>query len=200
MKLLIPYRLDINNGYELRYAIRSMVKYFTPLSGVVLIGDKPNWYIGEHIPYPTEPPKERNIYNKLMQVQGIVLYSNDDFFSLQPFDETLPNYYKGLCSDYKTHDKNYKDLYRACPAGWLDFDCHCPMIIDTTKFKWLSADMPIKSVYGNMNKLPGTKFVDLKIRGEWPDLKGRDFFSTHDTADLSRLSELYPEPSRHEAD
>lgn len=177
-----------------------MVKHFKPLSGVVLIGDKPDWYCGEHIPAADiEGRKEYSIYNKLMQVKGTVLYSNDDMYALKDFSTDLPNYYKGLCSEHRTHDKKYKDLYNACPAGWLDFDCHCPMIIDTTKFKWLAADMPIKSVYGNTNNLPATKFTDMKIRGDWPDLTGRDFFSTHDTADLSKLAEMYPIPSQYES-
>lgn len=176
-----------------------MVKHFKPLSGVVIVGDKPTWFTGTHIPYQTDPPKERNIYNKLKQVTGTVLYSNDDFFALQDFDEKLPNHYKGLCSEHKTHDKKYKELYNACPAGWLDFDCHCPMIIDTTKFNWLAADMPIKSVYGNTNKLTGTKYVDMKVRDGNYDLQGRDFFSTHNTADLQILNELWPDATEFES-
>ena len=66
MKLLIPYRRCPNNGLELRYAIRSMVRHFKPLSGVVLIGDKPNWYCGEHIPATDTGAKEWNIVNKIL--------------------------------------------------------------------------------------------------------------------------------------
>lgn len=201
MKLVIPYRLDPNNGYELRYAIRSMVKHFKPLSGVVLVGDCPKWFTGEHILCADiEGRKEYSIYNKLKQVKGIVLYGNDDFFALQDFSTDLPNYYKGLCSEYRGYDKKYKDLYNACPAGWLDFDCHCPMIIDTDKFNWLAADMPIKSIYGNTNNLPGIRITDVKFTDKITDLTGLPFFSTKETCDLSILSELYPDKSKYEND
>lgn len=209
MILTIPYRSTEDNGRELRFAIRSMVMHFKDLTGVCLIGNKPTWYTGQHIPYPdTDGRKEHSIYSKLMQAQGTVLYSNDDFFALQPFNHTLPNYYRGLCKEQRPVDKRYKDLYQACPGDWLDFDVHTPMIIDTTRFQWLAADMPIKSVYGNMNNLTGTLLNDQKFkfdagRSEIKNIiKGRPFFSTHDPhindAMIRILNELYPDASDYE--
>jgi hypothetical protein len=183
MRLIIPYTLDTLNGLELRYAIRSMVKHFKPLSGVVVVGDKPDWYIGEYIAYPTQGAKEKNIYEKLMQVQGTVLYSNDDYFALQDFDETLPNYYNGNCQR-RPGDRVYRELYSNCPSEWLNFDVHCPMIIDTTKYPEWVIDRPIKTFYGNWNKLEGSETTDCKIRGDadygevMERIKGREFFST----------------------
>src|SRR5574339_852409 len=132
MTALIPYKHDPHNGLELRYAIRSLVKHFKPLTDITVIGDLPGWYLGKHIFHPDTPKrKEYSIYSKLMQVQDKVLYTNDDFFALKDFDESLPNYYSGTCGSKRPIDRTYRELYRNAPSEWLNFDIHCPMIIDT---------------------------------------------------------------------
>lgn len=207
MKVVIPYKQQ-GEGVELRYAIRSMYLYFKDITGVVVVGDKPDWYTGEHIPFPDEfGRKEYSIYKKLMQVHGTVLYSNDDFFALKHFDSSLPNYYTGKVKNYGGKDRRYLDLYRACLPNWLNFDGHWPMIIDTTKFEWI-VDRPIKTYYGNQNNLPGTELFDLKITGKYlyseykNKIKGRPFFSTKDNEDCPNMlrlwNELYPEKSHCE--
>lgn len=211
MLLVIPYQNDRKNGLELRYALRSMVKHFTALSGIVLVGDRPSWYCGEHIPREDATPKrkEYNIYEKLMQVSGTVLYSNDDYYARADFDEGLPNYYEGTCGQKHPVDKVYRELYDNCPAEWLNFDIHTPMIIDTTRFTDWPIDRPIKSAYANTLKLPATFLVDCKIRGTVTyreaveRIKDRPFFSTHGNAErggLPRLlNELYPVKSKYES-
>lgn len=207
MRLVIPYKTQ-GEGVELRYAIRSMFLYFKDITGCIIVGDKPDWYTGEHIQFPDEfGRKEFSIYQKLMQVQDTVLYSNDDFFALKPFGADLPYYYTGKVRDYAGKDKRYRDLYRACLPTWLNFDGHTPMIIDTKKFEWI-VDRPIKTYYANQNNLPGTPLIDLKITGkylysEYKNLiKGRPFFSTKDNEDCPNMvklwNELYPTPSPFE--
>lgn len=207
MNLVIPYKQQ-GEGVELRYAIRSIAKYFKDLTGCIVVGDKPEWYTGEHIPFGDEfGRKEFSIYQKLIQVQGTVLYSNDDFFALKPFDSSLPFYYSGKVKSYSGTDKRYRDLYRACLPNWLNFDVHAPMIIDTTKFEWI-CDRPIKTYYANQNGLPGTEIFDLKITGKYlysqyrNMIKGRPFFSTKDNEDCPNMlrlwNELYPEKSPYE--
>lgn len=209
MNCVIPYRYEKDHGAELRYAIRSLVKHFKPLEEIILVGDSPDWFNGMVIPFnDIDGRKEFSIYSKLMQVKGNVLYSNDDYFLLQDFDESFPNYYENTCGNNRNVDKTYRTLYRACPADWIDFDIHCPMIIDTTKFYW-DIDRPIKTYYANQNKLPGTRYADCKIRGPqtYEDLKhrikDRPFFSSHGNVKLSGfpklLQELYPLPSKYES-
>lgn len=209
MNCVIPYRYDKDHGEELRYAIRSLEKHFKPLNEVILVGDSPDWFNGTVIPFvDIEGRKEFSIYSKLMQVTGKVLYSNDDYFLLQDFDESFPNYYECTCGERRPVDKTYKRLYQACPAEWKDFDIHCPMIIDTTMFQEWEIDRPIKSYYANKNNLPGTRYADCKLRGEYQYeslkyiIKDRPFFSTHGNIKLGGLprlmQELYPLPSKYE--
>ncbi len=216
MRLVIPYRLS-GEGIELRYAIRSMQKYFTPLSGVLLIGDKPEWYTGNHIACADiKGQKERSMQNKILQCPDeVFLYSNDDYFALQPFDQFMPNYYDTTCNDTASRHPihSYRDMYNNCPGNWLNFDIHTPMVMERQRFKMslqvMDGQKPIKTVYGNYGqKLKGEYICDLKITGyhsetEIKDLiKNRLFFSTHDSAInasmISTLNYLYPDASDYE--
>ena len=205
MKLIIPYRLDPNNGFELRYAIRSMVKHFKPLSGVVLIGDKPDWYQGEHTPATDTGAKEWNIVNKiLLSPYEDFLYSNDDFFATQDFSTDLPNYYSTELRAARVHGKyinrvlNVMDIY---PDG-LFYDIHTPMVINLTKYREAN-NLPqtkeylCKSLYGNFIgggvQLPDNKIRNGKLIPPGP------FFSTNDrTCKMINLNELYPDASEYE--
>lgn len=210
MRIFIPYKTTPDDGLECKYTIRSMVKHFKDMTGCLIVGDKPSWYKGDHIYYTDIPNrKEYSIYRKLILIKETVLHLNDDFFALQDFGTDLPNYYSGTCRDklMVTTDKVYKELYLNCLPEWLNFDIHVPMVIDTRRFDW-DIDRPLKTYYGNQNKLTGTRLTDCKIRGDlnYSEVKdrieGRPFFSTHDNADkagmLSVLYELYPLKSEYE--
>lgn len=186
-----------------------MVKHFRSLTSVVVIGDKPKWYKGEYIrASDIKGRKEFSIYLKLMRVQGTVLYSNDDFFALQDFDHTLPNYYSGLCRDRKPLVDPYRTLYRNTPGEWRNFDIHVPMVIDTNHFEW-NIDRPIKTYYAGQNKLPGEVMEDCKISGKVTyeevieRIKDRQFFSTHNNTGsgglYQLLNELYPDATEFES-
>lgn len=222
MRLVIPYQYT-ENSEELRYAIRSMVKHFKPLTGVLLIGDKPEWFCGDHIPladvmYPDQPGriwKERSMQLKVLACPDeAILYSNDDFFALQDFDIT-PYYYNVTCREMAERQTimSYKDMYEQCDPEWKNFDVHAPMIMMLDKFRASYKEMtdidcqwPIKTMYAH--DFIGTSFSDLKIRGhhtyaelEWL-VKDRDFFSTHNSALninlISFLKNLYTNKSAYE--
>lgn len=212
MRLIIPYRPKLNST-ELRYAIRSMCMYFTDLTGITLVGTPPDWYKGDHINVPdVKGRKEFSIYNKL-RIAGngeTVLFANDDHFALKPFGADLPNYYMNTCGEYAGKSRVYRDMYMNCPSEWLNFDVHTPMVIDTSKLPEWTIDRPLKSLYGNMNKLQGTYYPDVKISGsptyeECCDaIRYSDFFSTHDNTHhegvLQLLQTLYPVASQYERD
>ncbi len=216
MRLVIPYRLS-GDGIELRYAIRSMQKYFTPLSGVLLIGDRPEWFTGDHIPWTDiKGRKERSIQSKVLRCPDRhFLYSNDDFFALQLFDENLPNYYDTTCNDMANRHPmhSYRDMYYNCLSTWLNFDIHTPMAIDQHRFREsfeaMGGQTPVKTTYGNYKSIEKSEYLcDLKITGKHSEdeirylIKDRPFFSTHDSAIngamISVLNYLYPDVSSYE--
>lgn len=206
----IPYK-DYRNGEELRFAIRSIVKNIKFVNEIVLIGDKPDWYTGLHIPCEDhEGRKEFSIYYKLMQITMItdkpVFYSNDDYYYLKPFTN-FPNYYNGTCGGHRSLDRTYRELYNNCQPDWKNFDVHTGMIINPKKFTW-EIDRPIKTYYANQNNLEGEQMSDCKIRGDqiYSDIKymieGRGWFSSHSNAHYEgmnkMLSELFSEKTKYE--
>lgn len=221
MRLVIPYKLSKEDGIELRYAIRSIYKHFAPLTGVLIIGDRPTWYAGDHIPLADlKGEKEKSMQLKVMQcTDEDFLYSNDDYYALQDFGLDLPNYYDYSCrtmAEQSPRD-SYREMYNNCPPTWLNFDVHTPMIMGRARFRLTYGAMgdvqtPIKSTYANglnntylCNPLSGTYLCDVKIRGphEIDELvyktEDRPFFSTHESAvdyNLIRfINNLYPDAS-----
>jgi len=215
MRVVIPYRLS-GEGLELRFALRSMFKYFAGISGALLIGDRPEWYKGDHIPLADlKGEKERSMQLKVLQAPDeVFLYSNDDYFANQPFNYDLPDYYDTSCRDMAERHTvaSYRAMYSACGPDWLNFDIHTPMIFVRRHFiktfEGMIAQTPIKTTYGQDRKL-GQYLCDIKIRGQHTkaeleaQVKGRPFFSTHDSAVnkslITFLYEKYPVASPWEA-
>lgn len=219
MFVIIPYKA-CGEGIELRYAIRSLYKFFDPILDVVLVGDRPDWFRGQYIPVPLwKEHKEDDMMFKisfaLSCTSGIddFLYTNDDFFALQSFNEAMPNYYEHNCG-YKaenTKDRRYIDMYNNCPPNWNNYDVHAPMIMDARQFHihYECMDpacvMPIKTMYMNGDTANAEWLTDIKIRGhhnlaELRQLtKNRPFFSTHENSlnksMLTFLQQLYPDAS-----
>lgn len=48
-----------DDGKELRYSMRSVVKHFQGEAKMTVIGDRPSWYCGHHIPCPLVPRNRR---------------------------------------------------------------------------------------------------------------------------------------------
>lgn len=213
MKIVIPYRNDGQSGEELKFAIRSLVKHFTPMSGLILVGDLPKWYKGDHLFMNDIISKvDFNIYRKLIAgAKGeTVLFTNDDIFALKPFDETLPNYACDTCGNMaKDHTSGrHRRQYLNCDPNWYNFDIHCPMIIDTSKYPPMLKDMPVKTAYAGPNNLPATPLMDLKFGNGNPyekikeKIEGKPFFSTSpfsmNKGMIDVLHELYPQKSNWE--
>lgn len=216
MKLVIPYRLPQDGGIELRYAIRSMVKHFKPLSGVLLIGDKPEWFTGDHIPFADlKGEKERSMQLKILQApDDWFMYSNDDFFANSDFNISLPNYYDTDCRDMAARHPidSYRKMYNNCLPHWLNFDVHTPMLmhrgIFNLTYNKMDAQTPAKTTYGNFVTRKQKYLADCKIKGEHSTeeiiyaTKDRPFFSTHDNAInadmITFLESLYPHGSPYE--
>lgn len=161
MRVVIPYKRVANN--DLFWAIKSIEQNYEQLEHIIVVGDRPSFeFNGEFIPCGEHKDKEYSIFNKLKQVHGQVLFTNDDIFFLNRIND-VPNYYLGLCGEKGHNAPYYKNLYSRCPPHWLDFDAHCPMVIDTDIFEW-KAGMPLKSQYGNTHHLTGVLTKDFKVK------------------------------------
>lgn len=216
MRVIIPYRLPQDGGIELRYAIRSMVKHFKPLIGVLLIGDKPEWFTGDHIPFADlKGEKERSMQLKVLQAPDeFFIYSNDDYFANSDFTFTLPDYYDTDCRDMAARHPigSYRKMYNNCLPHWLNFDIHTPIFVSRELFaescKKMDAQTPIKTTYCNFTIHEKEYLADCKIKGEHSleeiiyATKDRPFFSTHDNAInadmITFLESLYPHGSPYE--
>jgi len=215
MTVFYPYTQTKDDGTELKYSIRSMVKYFKDFDGIILVGDRPSWFKGFHLQHSDiEKRKEYSVYRKLMSAYSIerepMLLCHDDVFALQAFDSNLPNYYRGTCHEAitRTVERRFKDMFAACLPNWLNFEIHCPMVIDPAKIRDEDRDFLLKTTYANRLKLPGTDIADCKLRGNlvrgeiYQAIKDRPFFSTADNATrdiLEVLNELYPDKSKYES-
>jgi hypothetical protein len=188
-----------------------MVKHFRSMKGLILVGDKPNWYTGDWIQVRDIIGRtEFSMYMKAMLGSNDekFLYTTDDHYALEDFDENLPNYYSGTCKEKELNHPHgrFKRLYKNCPEGWLNYDIHVPIVMK--KFTWAEPDKPIKSTYANQAGVTGTELNDLKFfNGHSYDqiksiIDGKPFFSTSpfsQNKDMMRvLLELYPEKSIYE--
>jgi len=212
MICLYTYRKDPHNGTELRYSIRSMVKHFRDFTDALIVGHKPDWYTGPHLPYAEIKGKPGlNILGKINAagMKEPFLWCADDHFALKPFDKTLPHYfYKDIRHAYrKQKDLVMKRLLLNCPQSWLSFIVHAPVVMTPAGVERcvsFGKEAPIRTLYCNMDEYhPRERLEDYKIT-TWPagsKLPDRPFFSTHERvipALLPLLESLYPDPSPYE--
>lgn len=215
MKVIIPYK-DFK-GPELRFCLRGIEKYVDQPE-VILIGDKPHWFKGSHIPFKDHSLtryKSRNIYEKIKGHKNF-LFFNDDHFLLQKWENKY--HYSGMLSD-QLKKVNISGSYRKTIENTMDifgdlknFDTHCPIYYESLNLEnldWnISDGYCIKSIYCHLHGMEGEEYPDLKIRGLVYEeelrrlLKDRPYFSTGNLAMnkpmITILNELYPTKSIYE--
>lgn len=178
------------------------------MTGVLLIGDRPKWYTGEHIPMADVDRKEYSIMLKIKACPyEDFLFSNDDIFALKDFDDTMPNYYSSTLAAATVYGKYVQrrdNCLTVYPDG-LFYDIHTPMVINKLAYEkannveWDKRDYLCKSLYGNYIG-GGELLPDCKLRkpGPVPDVP---FFSTSNyTSRLIPLQNMYPDASSYEND
>jgi len=207
MTILIPYKSDVHNGLELKYALRSIQTYLTGWTDIVLIGDKPNWFAGDVIPANDYPGrKEYSIYQKILTacqynfVSDKFLMLNDDHYLLKPLHiDEIKYWYSGMLKDELNrriggrYKRAVEDTMQSLSniLGNKDFnnyDIHVPIIYEKWAFKdtfhSMTQEICIKSYYCNRMGLAGEEMSDMKIDGPFSELditsriKDRLFFST----------------------
>jgi hypothetical protein len=170
--LFIPLGRDsIWQNNELRYALRSWGK-FGNIERVIIVGEKPDWYTGEHYPLPTSRIlcKTEDIFRKTQLAATLsesFIYANDDHILLEPL-AILPYYYQGLISDFRGGSETFMryviNTDRICPRGKY-FDVHTPMVIQSDIILSLPyvQDTIMKSYYCYEAGVEGVEYKDCKI-------------------------------------
>jgi hypothetical protein len=180
---------------ELRYSIRSVIKNM-PKGNIWVVGGKPDWYVGNHIPVKQNLPKMRNAINNLMHIcesdaiSNNFILMNDDFFVIRPV-KTVEHFNGGLLlnkiyqyedlqptSSYtrslqETHDK----LLKLGIKDPLDYELHVPMPMTKDGLKTaLKNNSLFRSTYGNLYSVGGKTIKDVKVYSSKPlSLKSYDY-------------------------
>jgi len=225
MTIILPYKQDIHDGEELRYSLRSIEKYLTGFTNLIIIGRPPEWYKGTSYIYENYiGRKQYSIYHKILlacswsNVTDNFILWNDDHFLNQPLQVSdikywnngwLANEYaRGLSSRYGEAVKRTLDFI----PDALNYDIHTPIIYNKARFRTLFTgkenEICIKSYYCNSLQLDGVFMDDCKIdqlmskEGIYDRITGKMFFSTGSNGVREPmkqvLEELYPVKSRWE--
>lgn len=203
------------NNEEIRYSIRSVVKYH-PDARIVIVGEKPHFYTGEHY-YVADSSNNAyiNVINKMefaCELFDQWICMNDDFYLLEPFKpahfftETIKSHAQRLGSG------DWADLIKrtakAIPSA-KRWTIHAPLPIITKDFRMI-LDMfpdryenPIspKSVYCHFErKFDKVEMKDVKYRGTLKSVPKSPFFSIANNFGRNKelFQELYPNKTTYE--
>lgn len=169
---------------ELKYSIRSVVANM-PEGRIWLVGGKPDWYTGNHIPVPQNGPKYENAWSNLVaicesrKISDDFVLMNDDFFVIKKLD-TVPTFSGGFFveklalyeaiaprSTYtKRIAKTVQKLQRIGFTMAVDYELHVPMIMNKGKLIPILKSYPDclwRSMYGNVYKIKGVHITDVKV-------------------------------------
>ena len=177
--MTVVYTLSNQSNWqnnELRYSIRSFVKYFPALSRIVVVGYLPDWLQNvEYTPFEDGPRKQLNIHLKTLaacEVCDEFIQAADDHFLLAP--QTFSTYYySGLLREKKYENKYaipLENTLQIYPLGKF-FNLHLPMKINSEEYaiimafhNWKAKDFLIKSVYANnLQNIPMGCINDVKV-------------------------------------
>lgn len=206
---------------ELRYSIRSFVKY-TAVTKIIVVGFLPDWIQNvEYIPFTDGPRKQLNIHLKTLaacQVADEFIQASDDHIILEL---TVLNtfYHSGLLKDKRFGGSYAQALYNTRQALNYDalyYNLHIPMKINAEQYKakvcsvdWDRKEYLIKSLYANrINAGPSEYSQDVKITSHLRRaaiekyVQDKNFLSFSDaglSTDLRRwLAERFPDKSKYE--
>lgn len=222
MTIVIPYRDEVHDGLELKYALRSIDKCLTGWSEVLIIGDRPAWYKGSVTTFRDLPGrKEFNIYSKILAacadklVTDDFLMWNDDHFLLRSLHVKDIKHWHGrririgISKARGSYGIKLRKTGNEFPGN--NFDIHVPIVYNKGKFGEIfstrSDEICIKSAYCNSLGITGEYMEDCKIDGQVSEaeikrvIAGRLFFSSGTSicnGMVNVLAGLYPGASRWE--
>lgn len=216
------------NHIELKYSLRSLEAVYGEFK-LAIIGTKlPQWLtridiIIPCIDLPGPAEKENNIRRKFYRacdvISGNFLWSNDDFFITDHWNDSDLKC-RGLLSETlrETQSPGYRrsieNTMGLIGTDWFDFDNHAPMWVEPDKLK----KVPFFTLFGYLHKtlyqhyaiIPATTpfiYPDIKLRTR-PDanilqqLENAEYFSTSHAAMtpafVKWLDNKWPHKSRFE--
>ena len=223
--LYILGRGSKHEDMELRLSLRCLAENARNIDRVFIVGNCPDWVHNvKHIPAEDTWTAENNAFQKILKacdsdISNDFLLMNDDFFMLTPFDaETYPDFFF-----FYLKDRIKPDLYGKCIENTynflkehgkprpLDFDVHCPMIINKGAFLLLKetaekvknddTGLLCRSLYGNIFNKTGVGCIDPKLREDvWKEPSLTGCISTSDNCDsiLKELENRFNKKSRWE--
>lgn len=142
---------------ELRWSIRSVLKNYEGKANILVVGDKPKWYSGEHIPVKRakKQPRRgfRDVLNKIHRIctgdevpESFVWMMDDIYFvNTVTFSDLKKHYYHGSQHSRRVstvkHKNGWQELKRisfleAEKAGMptYDFCTHLPHVLQKSRF------------------------------------------------------------------
>ena len=168
---------------ELRYSIRSVEKHMPP-GRIWVVGGKPDWYKGNHIPVSQEDSKYDNAIENIRaacesrKISSDFVLMNDDFFAIKPVEKVLTYVsgfmvekvalYSALSPRSLYTKKLLKTSWRLSKLGFelpRDYELHVPMIMNKSKLLAIINGYPDclwRSMYGNVYKVGGIYITDVK--------------------------------------
>ena len=184
---------------ELRYSIRSVVAN-TNNANIIVVGGKPNWYVGEYYPVENVGNKFKNItecYKQICKISYVkdFIAMNDDFFILNRINN-VSYFYDGLLIEKaEAHGSKHgateyfrvltqadKYLKKAGIEKALNYDIHTPMLMNKDKLSNIVEESYApRSLYGNIFNVGGIEIKDVKVYKDtmFFDINS-DFISTED--------------------
>ena len=212
---------------ELRYSLRSVEKNF-PHRKVFFVGGQPKGFKPDG-----KIEHKQTGYNKWDQIRSSMwkivecdeitddfYLFNDDFFIMKPVkgkyvnmvDGTLIRRIEELANDCKGFNSYAKTLLKAneelktlkCPT--MNYDLHTPMLMNKEMVKnsiGKCASPQMRSIYGNINRIPYVMHPDVKVYGldvvpEDPDLLSTDDDSFTKGKVGEYIRTVFNKPSRFE--
>lgn len=191
---------------ELRYSLRSLmghVKY----SKVFVVGIKPPWYRGIHIPFVDQPG--RNVSNQVRKLELVVslpelsdkfLWMNDDFFFTAPWKDRKLYHRHSTPKRTGFYDQAYRNARQVVGQGH-DYELHFPVVYDKMRVRRILSRTKLRNIafrtvyFHGMNSKPAD---DVKLF-KWQE-PPEPFFSTsstlvQDLAFQQWMERAYPVPS-----
>jgi len=218
----VVYFTRSGRNEELRYSLRSLVNL--PHGRVVLIGDVPRWYRGDHIPFTTKGNK--HLLTDLAMIEACeneelsdpFILMNDDFFIVKPI-EKVPLLNIGTLAEVagrylvqvgrsSYQQRMVSTRQRLEELGYEDplcFEAHAPLVVHKKIMREalaLGGGMK-RSMYGALLGKRGRQVRDPKIVSATSPIPSGPFWSSGDRSfpKLVRghLEPMFPDKSPWEA-